>query len=115
MSLSMSSRTVATAPAHISFSTDSRRPALVNKSPNLLLTSDLEGGAGGSQRPKLPVLELDMDAEPGSRRLRSRLVGRGAEESAGSRTMGAVRPRKVNFILCPLERQRFFSSSSEIA
>lgn len=46
MSLSMSSRTVATAPAHISFSTDSMHPAVVNKSPNLFLTSDLEVGVG---------------------------------------------------------------------
>lgn len=107
MSLSMSSRTVATAPTHISFSTDSRRPALVNKSPNLLLTSDLELGAVGSQRAKLPGLELDTDAEAGSRRLRSWLVRRGAEENAGNRTMGAVRPRKVGFILCPLESQKF--------
>lgn len=108
MSLSMSSRTVATAPSHISFSTDSRHPALVNKSPNLLLTSDLEvGGGEGSQGAKLPVLELDMDAEQGSRHLRSWLVRQGAEEKAGNRTTGAVRPRKVTFILCPLESQRF--------
>lgn len=89
MSLSMSSRTVATAPAHISFSTDSRRPAPVNKSPNLLLTSDLEVGAGGSQRAKLPLLELDMDAEPGSRCLRSRLVRQGAEENVGEQNNGS--------------------------
>lgn len=111
MSLSMSSRTVATAPAHISFSTDSRRPALVNKSPNLLLTSDLEAGGGwgggGSQRAKLPVLELDMDAEQGSRHLRSWLVRQGAEEKAGNRAVGAVWPWKATFVLCPLESQIF--------
>lgn len=57
MSLSMSSRTVATAPAHISFSTDSMHPAVVDKSPNLFLTSDLEV-EGGSQRAKLLYLNL---------------------------------------------------------
>lgn len=46
MSLSMSSRTVATTLPHISFSTDSMHPEVVNKSPNLLLTSDLEVGVG---------------------------------------------------------------------
>jgi len=49
MSLSMSSRTVATAPSHISFSTDSMHPVVVNKSPNLLLTSDLEVGVGAKE------------------------------------------------------------------
>lgn len=100
MSLSMSSRTVATAPSHISFSTDSRHPVLVNKSPNLLLTSDLEVGGWGSQRAKLPVLELDMDAEQGSRHLRSWLARQGAEENAGNEPMGDVWPGKVSFFLC---------------
>lgn len=104
MSLSMSSRTAATAPAHISFSTDSRRPALVNKSPNLLLTSDLELG-GGVTELNFPYLNLtwmqskDLDiCVPGSsgKELR-RTQGTEQWELCGHR----------NFILCPLESPRF--------
>lgn len=68
MSLSMSSRTVATSFPHISFNTDSMHPEVVNKLPNLLLTSDLERmGAGavgnGSQRIKLFCLDLEKREE----------------------------------------------------
>lgn len=57
MSLSMSSRTVATPFPHISFNTDSRHPEVVNKLPNLLLTSDLDRvEGGGNQRAKLLCL-----------------------------------------------------------
>lgn len=68
MSLSMSSRTVATSFPHISFNTDSIHPEVVNKLPNLLLTNDLERmGAGavgnGNQRIKLFLLGLDSSLE----------------------------------------------------
>lgn len=58
MSLSMSSRTVATTFPHISFNTDSMHPEVVNKLPKLLLTSDLDRLGEGSQRAKLLCLNL---------------------------------------------------------
>lgn len=58
MSLSMSSRTVATTFPHISFNTDSMHPEVVNKLPNLLLTSDLDRLGVGNQRAKLLPLNL---------------------------------------------------------